>query len=175
MDLTAPMTQAEFGALIGVSHQAVSDLANRGILTPNAPARENLLAYCSHIREIAAGRYAAGDLDLATERAALAREQRIRIAMQNSVTRRELAPVALIEEVLARAGSKVAGILDAIPGMLRRRLPTLTADDLKIVAVEIARARNIAAAVSLADLRDDEETAPEQDEAPSPDLESAAA
>ena len=76
--------------------------------------------------------------------------------MQNAVTRRELAPVVLIEEVLTRAGSRVSGILDAIPGMIRRRVVGLSSSDIELIAVEVARARNIAAAISLDDLFDEE-------------------
>jgi terminase small subunit / prophage DNA-packing protein len=119
------------------------------------------IAYIRELREQAAGRAAAGDLDLATERAGLARAQREKIEMQNAVVRRELAPVILIEEVLAKAGSKVAGILDAIPGMLKRRCAALTSTDIDLVSAEIARARNIAAAISLAGLNDEPATADE--------------
>lgn len=112
-------------------------------------------AYIRRIREQAAGRVASGGMNLAAERARLAREQADKISMQNAVTRRELAPVALIEEVLAKAGARVAAILEAIPGIVRRRVPSLSAADVEVIAVEIARARNVAAAISLDDLRDD--------------------
>ncbi|WP_349609122.1 terminase small subunit [Cupriavidus sp. DF5525] len=112
-----------------------------------------LLAYCSHLRETAAGRASEEEgLDLVTERARLAKEQADRIALQNEVTRRELAPVHLIEQVLSQAGARVAGILEAIPGMLKRRLPSLSADDVELITREVAKARNIAAAVTLDDL-----------------------
>lgn len=82
----------------------------------------------------------------------LAGEQADKIAMQNAVTRRELAPTYLLEQVLAAAGARVAAILDAIPGAIRRRNQALTAADIEIIAVEIAKARNIAAALTLDDL-----------------------
>ena len=118
-----------------------------GIEWKTATIDEIRVAYITELREQAAGRAAAGDLDLATERAGLARAQREKIEMQNAVTRRELAPVALLEEVLAKAGSRVAGILDAIPGMIKRRVAGLSSNDIELIAVEVARARNIAAAV----------------------------
>lgn len=150
------MTQAAFGALVGVSQQAIGNLVGRGILDTSVPGQLLLQTYCSHLREQAAGRAAGGDLDLATERAGLAKEQRERIAMQNAVTRGELAPVALLEEVLSKAGAKIAGTLDAIPGAVKRRVPSLSSDEIKNIASEIARVRNIVAAMSLADLREDE-------------------
>src|SRR5471032_268511 len=115
VDLTGTMTQTAFGDLVGISQQAVSDLLRRDVITAGDPARAWLQSYCTHLREQAAGRAAAGDLDLAGERAALARVQRERIEMQNAVTRRELAPVSLLEFALAAMAQKVAGILEAIP------------------------------------------------------------
>jgi terminase small subunit / prophage DNA-packing protein len=160
IDLEGKVTQAKFGELVGISQPAVSDLLSRGIIAADACAGEWLKAYCSHLREQAAGRLAAGDLDLAAERAALARAQRERIEMQNAQTRGELAPVILIEEVLTKAAAKIAGIFEAIPGMLRRRVASLTADDIEMVAGEIAKARNMVASISLADvLSDGKETA----------------
>lgn len=153
-DLTKPMTQAAFGALVGVSQQAIGNLVGRGILDTSVPALQLLQAYCSHLREQAAGRAANGDLDLAGERAGLAKAQRERIEMQNAVTRGELAPVALIEEVLSKAGAKISGTLEAIPGAVKRRVPSLSAEEIKNIATEIARVRNIVAGMSLADLRE---------------------
>lgn len=148
------MTQAAFGSLVGISQQAVGNLVGRGVLDTSAPALQVLQAYCSHLREQAAGRATNGDLDLASERAGLAKAQRERIEMQNAVTRGELAPVALIEEVLAKAGGRIAGILDAIPGGVRRRVPSMTSEEIKNIATEIARVRNIVAGMSLNDLRE---------------------
>lgn len=150
------MTQRQFGEVVGVSQQAVSDLVTRGVLTDGATAGEWLIAYCGHLREMAAGRAAAGDLDLATERARLAKEQADKIAMQNAVARRELTPTVVLEQVLAGAAAKIAGILEAIPGMIRRRVPQLTAVDIDLIAAEVAKARNTVAAMSLADLDADD-------------------
>lgn len=157
MNLTRKVTQAEFGQMVGISQPAVSHFVTRGVLSDGAPAGQWLQEYCNHLRETAAARLASGDLDLATERARLAKEQADRIAMENAVTRRELAPTEMLEEVLAKAGSRVGKILEAIPGMIRRRVPALTSADIEAIAREIAKARNIAAKMSLSDLRDDED------------------
>lgn len=124
------------------------------VIIPGQSGGAWLKDYCAHLREMAAGRAASGDLDLATERAGLARAQREKIEMQNAVTRGELAPVSLIEEVLTKASSKIAGIFDAIPGMVRRRVPKLTSVEVDLIAGEVAKVRNIVAAMSLADLDD---------------------
>lgn len=156
LDLFAPCTQKQFGDLVGISQPAVSDLLMRGVLTDGANLGDWLIDYCRNLREVAAGRAAGDGLDLATERARLAREQADKIAMQNAVTRGELAPVSLIEEVLSKAASRISGLLDAIPGMVRRRVPGLTAEDIDLIGEQVAKARNTVAAMSLDDLREDD-------------------
>ncbi len=154
-DLDAVPTYAELGALVGVTRQAVAHLVASGVITREMTAREALLAYCGRLREQAAGRASAGDLDLAQERAALAKAHRERVERRNAAERGELVSVELLEAVLARAGARVAAILDAVPGNLRRRSSALSAADISLVADAIARARNIAAGVRLDDLADD--------------------
>jgi phage terminase Nu1 subunit (DNA packaging protein) len=156
-DISAVLTQTEFGELVGVSQRAVSELLSRGVIAEGDNGGAWLLAYCDHLRTVAAGRAASGDLDLATERARLARAQAIRVETANAVAARELAPAYLIEQVLAKAGAKAASIFDAIPGHVKRRVPTLPASALDLIRGEIAKARNIAAAVSLNDLIEIEE------------------
>ena len=151
------LNQHEIAEHLDLSQGAVSQWMDRLCIEwKTATLDEIRVEYIRALREQAAGRAAAGDLDLATERAGLAKAQRERIEMQNAVTRRELAPVVLIEEVLAKAGSRVAGILDAIPGMIKRHVSTLTSVDLDLIAAEVAKARNIAAAIRLDDLVDED-------------------
>lgn len=171
IDLQAIVTQDEFGNLVGISQPAVSGLMSRGVLREGGSAREWLLAYCGHLRETAAGRLASGGLDLATERAALAKAQRERIEMANAVTRREMAPVWVIAEVLARVGRQIASILEALPPAIKRRALSLTPDDLLEIEKEIVRARNLAASIKLdlSDIPGCDEGSPEEqasDEAP---------
>lgn len=149
VDLNSPITQKTFGDLVGISQQAVSDLLRREVMETGEPASTWLQKYCAHLREHAAGRATAGELDLGAERAALARAQRERIEMANAVTRRESAPVALLEMALASMGRKVAAALEAVPVTIKRRSKNLTAEDIDIITGEINRARNIAAAAQL--------------------------
>jgi len=153
-DLTTPGTQDEFGALVGITQQAVSALAQRGILPDGATLDEWLLSYCEHLRMIAAGRGGDGGLELAAERAALARAQRDKVEMQNAVTRRELAPVRLLSELLAATASRAARILETIPGAIKRRLPEATNDDIAAIAEIVAKARNNIAKLDRKDLFD---------------------
>lgn len=162
--------QKEVAAHLDLSDRSVREIEARLNLPQDYTLTAFRIAYIRHLREVAAGRAGTGDLDLATERAGLAKEQKERVALQNAVTRRELAPVILIEQVLSKAGSKVAGILDGIPGMIKRRVSALTASDIAMIAAEIARARNIAAAVRLEDLQEDTQDGQSE---PPPDTEVA--
>lgn len=175
-DLGSKLTQQQFGALVGISQPAVAGLFKDGVLSKGMTGGQALQAYCSHLREIAAGRLAAGDLDLAEERAKLAKAQREKIELQNAVTRRELAPVGVLEQVLSNAAAKIAGVLDAIPGGLRRRNKKLTAKDIEHVAGEIAKAQNAVADLRLADVMGvDDDGGPDDDSNASDVIEGEAA
>lgn len=158
-------TQAEVAVHLDLSDRSVREIEVKLGLSGDYTLNDFRVSYIRHLREQAAGRSATGELDLATERAALARTQREKIEMQNAVTRGELAPVTLIEEVLTKVASKVAGVLDAIPGMVRRRVPQMSADDIDLIAGEVAKARNTVAGMSLADLREEEGAADEPKDA----------
>jgi phage terminase Nu1 subunit (DNA packaging protein) len=157
--LSAPVTQEQFGDLVGVSQPVVSDLLTRGILLAGQPAATWLRAYTKHLRELAAGRGADGEL--ARERARLAREQADRVAMDNAVNRRELAPVSVLELVLAKMAGDVGSLLQGLVPRVRRRVD-LPGDALRILDEEVTKARNRAAAMTLADAEEEPE---EEDEA----------
>ncbi|MCB1909542.1 MAG: terminase small subunit [Rhodocyclaceae bacterium] len=172
IEMDYPVTQAEFAKLVGISQQAVSDLAQRSLLAEGASAQTWLLQYTGHLREVAAGRLGANDHGLVAERARLAKEQADRVAMQNAITRREIAPVGLLEEVLARVATQIAKILETIPKTIRTRAPDLAPSVLAQIESDIADARNLAASLPSrlfkndADQEDASEREPETECAP---------
>lgn len=166
------ISQAEFGAWVGVSEARVSQLMAEGVLTRGESGHEWLIAYCERMRDIAAGRASSetGGLDLVQERAALAREQRLGIAIKNAVARGEYAPISLLAEVLATASQSVSERFEQLPGLMRKVCPELpdAARDKLMSAIADARnqwvratARLVSEAVSPPD--DDE---PEEGEEP---------
>ena len=169
MNLDQPCRQATFGELVGISQPVVSDLVSRGVLDDGAPLRKWLLAYCARIREQAAGRMGSevGGLDLAQERAALAREQRKGIEIKNAVLRGEFASIQLLAEVLATASQAVAQRFDHLPGQLRKACPNLPAEAIEQVMGAIAQARNewVAGTVALVST-----SVSTTDDEPSPDV-----
>jgi phage terminase Nu1 subunit (DNA packaging protein) len=167
VSLDQPCTQAAFGELVGVSQPAVSDMVARGLLQPGQTAGQWLHAYCAHLREQAAGRGADGEL--AFQRSELARVNRERAEIKLALERRQYAPVAVIEQVLATVGRKIVGVLEPLHVNLHRQCPALTPEDLKIIQTEVSRACDVAASASLAILEVDEaeegaEPAPEPDD-----------
>lgn len=147
INLGQVLSQEAFGDLVGISQPAVSDLMTRGIIQAGQPCGVWLLAYTAQLREQAAGRGADGEL--ASERARLAREQADMVAMKNAQSRKELAPVLILEEVLALVTRQVATVLDGIGPQLRRNFPDLSGEQLKLIGGELARARQLAASVNL--------------------------
>lgn len=150
------MTQGQFADLVGISQQAVSELISREILRRGDTGAGWLKSYCANLREQAAGRASDGELDLVQERARLSKEQADRVAMENMQTRKELAPVTMIESALADVAAKVCGILEAIPVTLKRThgLPAEAVNDVRDV---IIKARNAMAEVKLDWEEEDEE------------------
>ena len=142
-------TQLEIAAHLDLSDRSVREFMSKtGMDNRTCTIDEFRVAYIRNLREQAAGRATEGDLNLAGERAGLAREQKDRIAMMNAQTRRELAPVVSMTLALAKVGQQIAGILDALPGVCRRRL-NLSVEQIEVIQGEVTKARNAAASIRL--------------------------
>ncbi|MES2909873.1 MAG: hypothetical protein V4718_00705 [Pseudomonadota bacterium] len=144
IDLTAPCTQAELAAIVGVTQQNISALMTDGKLPPAGSVGDLVIAYCYRLREQAAGRLGSevGGLDLSQERAALARTMREGHELKNSVTRGTYAPITLLTEVLATASQSVGERFEQLPGQLKKACPDLPDAAREQIMVTIAGARN---------------------------------
>src|SRR5699024_9229532 len=89
-----PVSAAVLAEWLGISAQAVNKHARDGVLHRSEAGtydlRASVLAYCRHIREVAAGRGGSEQMNLTAERARLAREQADSYELKNAVTRGEL-------------------------------------------------------------------------------------
>ena len=150
--LDTELTQAEFGALVGIGQPAVSELMARKVITDGQTADQWLLAYCAQLREVAAGRGADGDL--AYQRAELARVARERNEIQLAKDRKEFAAVSLLELVCAHIGRSVAGLLEPLPSEIHKLCPSLTPDDVRRIQLTVSKACDIAVSASIAELDD---------------------
>ena len=140
--LDAPISQAEFAQIVGISEARVSTLISEGVLTKGDNAHSWLLGYCERLRDMAAGRASVGGLDLVQERAALARSQREAQELKNAVARGEFAPIGLLADVLGQAASAVVDRMDQVEGDLRKACPDLPEDARVVVLRTLANARN---------------------------------
>lgn len=140
--LDAPISQAEFAQIVGISEARVSTLISEGVLVKGDSAHGWLLGYCDRLRDMAAGRHSAGGLDLVQERAALARSQREAQDLKNAVARGEYAPIGLLADVLGQAASAVVDRMDQVEGDLRKACPDLPEDARVVVLRTLANARN---------------------------------
>ncbi len=172
IDLDSPVVQSTVAAAVGVSKQAISAMVNDGALPPCGTNGQLLLAYCTRLREQAAGRMGSevGGLDLAQERAALAREQRIAQELKNAVARGEFAPIGLLADVLGKAASAVVDRFDQLEGNLRKSCPGIEDDVMATVLSVVASARNewMRSTVRLVDTAVDAMQTDEDDEADPP-------
>ena len=134
IDLSQPVTQAEFGAIVGVSQQAISDFAKTCELPDPPPLGAMLRAYLDRLREQAESRLSTGGLDLTQERALLAREYRIAHALRNAEARAEFAPSIVSTSVAVRIGE--------LGYALRRACPTLPQSALATIDSTIESAQN---------------------------------
>lgn len=168
--LAEVVSQDAFGAVVGISQQAVSDLMGRGVIMPNQSLGEWLIVYCSRLRTQASGRDSEGTL--AKERALLSRSQREGQELKNAVTRGEYAPIGLLGDVLAVASAAVVDRFDALPGLLRKACPHLPAESRDAISKTIASARNewIRSTAELVDLQLEERTTDQADDEQLPDL-----
>jgi phage terminase Nu1 subunit (DNA packaging protein) len=144
VDLSVPPTQQLLGDCVGISQPAVSGWYSEGRIPAGATLGEALRIMFHTLREQAAGRMGSevGGLDLAQERAALAREQRLGLEIKNAVLRQEYAPIALLAEVLATASQAVAERFDHLPGTIKKACPSVSEQDRDQILMIVASARN---------------------------------
>lgn len=130
--LPSTCTRSQFGALVGLSERSISELVGKSIVVLGSDKRvktkESLLSYIKHLREQAAGRDAEG-LNLATERALLARTQREEQEMKNAKLRGETMTLQEVKEGWSRFATIVRTSILSLPSRIRARVPHLTPHD----------------------------------------------
>lgn len=137
--LPADVNRAEMGMIIDVTAAAITTYAERGILVPAAisgryKTAESLHRYHDNLRKQAQGRRSEGGIDVAEEKAKLARAQREEVEIRLQKSRGELIEV---EEASRVAGEFFRGVRQAalaLPTRIGQAIPTLTAFDRQTIA-----------------------------------------
>lgn len=87
--------------------------------------------------------------DYDAQRTRLTKEQADQLEMKNAVTRREQAPVELLEWALAEMAQRISAILGAVPSKVKKRVPSLTSTEMTNINREIIKAQNAASKAEL--------------------------
>lgn len=144
-----PETQDEIAHYLDISDRRLRELlAEWGISHKTTPIDDLRVRYIRKLREEAAGRQSqdANGLDIVQEGAALKREQRIRLELQNAVTRGEYAPIDALGDALAKSIEVMVAELDQIDGLIAQLAPD-TPEALRLAILNcVTTARNKIAA-----------------------------
>jgi len=123
---TKKATREEFARLMGITHQDVTKLVLKGVLSRNADVGTWLVEYGRHMQKIAAGWKSAEGWDLVTERARLASIQAQSIAIDVDKKRAGLMPVPALGEAFAFLNGTIRAKLLALPSRFRSLTPIRT-------------------------------------------------
>lgn len=145
-DNPGEVTTDALAVLLGVTSRTVTELGRRGVI-PRGSRRgrwhvsQCVPAYCAHLREQAAGRAGVDDdggpLDLATERAKLARAQRLKLDMDTARARGELVDAEGVRVRLSAMVTLARNQLLAVPGKAKAIMPALTVRDIETIEILI--------------------------------------
>lgn len=112
-------TLTEVCAHLGMTMKTLQEYIEKGIITRKPRSEYNLdevrIEYIKHVREVAAGRFKPGNLDLGEERARLAKEQADAKEMENAVERGELVYIEDVAKQIEDQFARVRGKLLAVP------------------------------------------------------------
>jgi phage terminase Nu1 subunit (DNA packaging protein) len=139
----APKTK-DLAVHLDLAERNVRDLiADLGFDPANVTRDSLRVAYIRRLREQASGRYTGSDINLAGERAGLAREQKYLARLKKQKALGEYAPISNLTLALSRVCSQVASKFDSIPVELKRQFPALTADQLNLIRQFLTDSRNL--------------------------------
>ncbi len=145
---TIKTTQREFAKLLGISQQAVSKLANRGVLTPGASLSQWTREAWQWQAEQAAGRQSLnGQYDLIGQRARLAKEQADKTNIEVRKLRGELYPASLWADLFSSAASiikaRLLGLHNKIASRYRLETKVILAieDECRNLLTELGQER----------------------------------
>jgi len=140
-------TVSECARHVDLGDRRFFELLDDGVFERRAAGGYDLetvrVAYIRHLRKVAAGRGAKTDLDLASERALLTREQTAREALRNAIARGEYVAVEEVGRQVEAEYGMVRQRLLAIPGKCAAALQGLGREECEaVLASEVSEALN---------------------------------
>jgi len=155
--------KSDTATFFGVSVQAITGWVNRGC--PNEGKKGRVLNF--YLPDVVAWLDERNQPDedevfdgliLDEERARLASAQADGQELKNKVTRRELAPVQLLQFALDDVAGQINSTLESVPLKVKKLIPKLTSTELNLIKREIVRAQNAASKVQIDFSRIEENT-----------------
>lgn len=136
------VTLEELSGVLGVDLSKLKPLVSRGVLTRAKrgayPLGESIRAYCTHLRETAAGRaHINVGSGLAVERERETRAKADIAEMKAASQRRELLPAKEVEAMWSDVLRMIRSRLLAMPGRVQQRLGHLSAHDVAAIDREV--------------------------------------
>jgi phage terminase Nu1 subunit (DNA packaging protein) len=115
-------TQQEFAVHVGITRQTAGEMIRKGTIPAHGTMDELRLAYCAHLREVAAGRSSAkaqaAGLDLTAERARLSKLQADKVEIELAELRGEVVRTEDVAEVMQGHVIAARSRLLALPSKL---------------------------------------------------------
>lgn len=143
-------SQRELAEHLDMSERNLRDVLGAIGLDHRSSSRDEIrIGYIRHLREQAAGRGTGNGLNLAEERAGLAREQKYLAQLRKQQVLGEWAPIDNLTLALSRVTAQMASAMETIPVQLKRQFPAMTAEQLDLVREELARGRNLLVSVGV--------------------------
>lgn len=150
-------TQRDVAEHLDLTDRQVRALVKKGVL-PGSHGTGGLnvdacrAAYINYLRGLARNQIAdtgasdsAAEYDLDLERVRNLRADTEIKELKAAQMRAELAPISVIESVLASMAAQVSAVLESIPQIVKSRAPQMSPSDIELIAHEIIRCQNVAA------------------------------
>jgi len=136
--------------LFNLTDRRVQQLAKEGIIPKADHGQYDLIACVqSYIIYLQENSVSNGSYDLRGERARLTKEQADSQQLKNSIAKKEVAPISIIEYALSNIATQISAILESIPLKIKKKSPHLTGREIEEIRREIVKAKNAASKLSV--------------------------
>ena len=136
--------------LFNMTDRRVQQLAKEGIIPKADRGKYDLIACVkSYIIYLQENSVYNGTFDLRGERARLTKEQADSQQLKNSIAKKEVAPISIIEFALSNLAQQVSSILESLPLKIKKKSPHLSGREIEEIRREIVKAQNATSKISV--------------------------
>lgn len=139
-------TAKALSKMFGISERRVNQLVVEGVITKPDGGKYGPGAVTDYIRHLKA---AAVEKNKGEFSSLLEQEKYRAAKRENDLAEGLVAPVSVLEDVLARGVASSIPILEGLPGVMKRHWPEITGDQIMLVKQAVAEVRNALADVKI--------------------------